>query len=103
MNRVLQAFAPHCADSRLPRTLAAKLRKVGLEIGEVSFFPIINVDRYEGCYSETIVPFFKAYIKGAGTVPEAELEAWFDDLADLNAKGAHFFSTGRFSFAFVKP
>lgn len=103
MNRVLQAFAPHCADSRLPRTLAAKLRKVGLEITEVSFFPIINVDRYEGCYSETIVPFFKAYIKGAGTVPEAELEAWSDDLADLNAKGAHFFSTGRFTLSFLKP
>ena len=103
MNRVLQAFAPHCADSRLPRTLAAKLRKVGLEITEVSFFPIINVDRYEGCYSETIVPSFKAYIKGAGTVPEAELEAWSEDLAVLNAKGAHFFSTGRFTFEFLKP
>jgi ubiquinone/menaquinone biosynthesis C-methylase UbiE len=102
MDRVLQAFAPHCADSRLPRTLAPRLRKAGLSIVEVSYFPIINLDRYEGCYSEAIVPFFKAYIKDTGKIADAELDAWEADLADLNARGAHFFSTGRFSFAFDK-
>ena len=34
MDRVLKAFAPHCADSRLPRTLSARLRKAGLTVDD---------------------------------------------------------------------
>jgi SAM-dependent methyltransferase len=103
MDRVLNAFAPHCADSRLPRTLGARLRGAGLLLEEVSYFPIINLDRYDGCYGEMVVPFIKAYVSAQGTVPEEELEAWADDLRDLNQRGEHFFSTGRFSFLFKKP
>lgn len=103
MTRVLKAFAPHCADSRLPRTLAAKLRKPGLSVEGVSYFPIINVDRYEGCYGEMVVPFIAAFVESKGTIPEGELTAWAAEQAELNERGAHFFSTGRFSFAVAKP
>jgi arsenite methyltransferase len=103
MDRILKAFAPHCADSRLPRTLAARLRSAGLAVEDVSYFPIINLDRYDGCYAEMAVPFITAYVKARGTVPESELKAWADDLSDLNARGEHFFSTGRFSFLVRKP
>lgn len=60
MDRALKAFAPHCADSRLPRTLAMRLRKLGLHVDDVSYFSIVNVDRYHGCYGEMIVPFIAA-------------------------------------------
>ena len=103
MQRVLDAFAPHCADSKLPRTLATRLRKAGLLIEDVSYFPIINVDRYEGCYEQGIVPFIVAYISGQKSLDEAELHAWADEQVDLNARGAHFFFTGRFSFLAAKP
>lgn len=103
MERVLQAFAPHCADSKLPRTLAARVRKAGLVVEEVSYFPIVNLDRYDGCYGEMLVPFIVAYLKGQGTVPDDELQAWADEQDALNARGEHFFSTGRFSFAVRKP
>lgn len=102
MDRVLSAFAPHCADSRLPRTLAMRLRKAGLRVDDVSYFPIVNIDRYAGCYSELIVPFITAYVASQGTVEEEELQAWADEQAQLNARGAHFFSTGRFLFAVSK-
>ncbi|MEM6578591.1 MAG: methyltransferase domain-containing protein [Pseudomonadota bacterium] len=81
MARVLSAFAPHCADSRLPRTLGALLRGVGFHLDSVSFFPIINIDWYDGCYSAGIIQFIVAYISGQGTLADAELTAWADDLA----------------------
>lgn len=103
MEKVLKAFAPHCADSKLPRTLAARLRKVGLKVNEVSYFSIVNVDRYDGCYGEMVVPFIVAYVKGQNTFPDDELQAWAEEQASLNARGEHFFSTGRFSFSVSKP
>lgn len=103
MQRVLRAFAPHCADSRLPRTLAARLRSAGLKVEGVSYFPIVNLDRTEGCYAAMIVPFFVGYIQGQKTMPEDELQAWAQEQEDLEARGEHFFSTGRFSFSIRKP
>ena len=47
MEKVLKAFAPQCADSKLPGTLAARLRKAGLTVDNVSYFFIVNVDRYD--------------------------------------------------------
>lgn len=103
MEKVLKAFTPHCADSKLPRTLTARLRKAGLTVDDVSYFSIVNVDRYNGCYGEMVVPFIVAYVKGQNTVPSDELQAWADEQATLNARGEHFFSTGRFSFSVSKP
>lgn len=103
MEKVLKAFAPHCADSKLPRTLTARLRKVGLAVKDVSYFPIINVDRYEGCYGQMVVPLIRAFVASQRTVPEEELQAWEDEQVSLNARGEHFFSSGRFSFSFGKP
>lgn len=103
MERVLKAFAPHCADSRLPRTLAARLKKSGLVVDDVTYFPIVNVDRYEGCYGAMIVPFIKAYVSSQNAIPMEELELWSNEQAELDERGEHFFSSGRFSFSILKP
>lgn len=102
MDRVLRAFSPHCADSRLPRTLASRLRKSGLIVDDVTYFPIVNVDRYEGCYGAMVVPFIKAYVSSQNSIPSEELELWSDEQAELDERGEHFFSTGRFSFSVSK-
>jgi len=103
MDRVLKAFAPHCANSRLPRTLAARLRRAGLLVDDVSYFSIVNVDRYHLCYGEMLVPFISGYVKSQKTVPNDELEQWAEEQIKLNERGEHFFSTGRFSFSVTKP
>ena len=103
MERIMKAFAPHCADSRLPRTLAARLRKAGLEVDDVAYFSIVNVDRYDGCYGSMIVPFIKAYVSAQGTVSNDELEQWANEQSQLDERGEHFFSSGRFSFSVSKP
>jgi ubiquinone/menaquinone biosynthesis C-methylase UbiE len=103
MDRVMRAFAPHCADSRLPRTLRTRLANADLKLDGVSYFPILNIDRYEGCYGEGIVPFIVAYVKDHSDISEEELQAWVAEQDQLDVEGAHFFSTGRFSFCVTKP
>lgn len=87
MEKVLNAFSPHCADSKLPRTLAARLRRAGLIVDDVSYFSIVNVDRYDGCYGEMVVPFIVAYVGGQKTLPNNQLQAWADEQTSLNARG----------------
>jgi arsenite methyltransferase len=103
MARVMKAFEPHCADSRLPRTLGARLRAAGLRVDGVECFPIVNADRYDGCYSQGILPFISAYVSGQGSVPDDILRDWADEQDRLDARGEHFFSTGRFNFAVTRP
>lgn len=103
MTRVLAAFEPHCADSRPPRTFGARLRAAGFRLDDVGCFAIINVDRYDGCYSQSMIPLVLDYIRGRQSLADAELGAWAADLEALNARGAHFFSTNRFAFSVSKP
>ena len=103
MARVMQAFAPHCDDPRLPRTLGRQLRAAGLTIARVVYYPIINTTRSAGCYSRMIQPFVAAYIKGQGSLPEAEVDAWMAEQEALDDAGAYFFATGRFCFQVTKP
>ena len=101
--RVMAAFAPHCADIRLPRTLAPRLRNAGLTVDNVGYFPIINLTRFEGSYSATMTEFVTGYIREQGTLSEEDLNRWVSDLKDLDARGEYFFSTGRFCFEVSKP
>ena len=102
MRRVLDAFAPHCADSRLPRTLGPKLLDAGLEIESITLYAIVNPTLYDGSYSAGILPFIKAYIAGQGTMSEDELADWEEEQQELARSGRYFFSTGRFNFAVRK-
>lgn len=103
MQQVLAGFAPHCADSRLPRTLKRHLQNAGLTFIDVGYFPIINTDRYDGCYSEGIVPLIRAYVESRKVMSSEALADWACELDSLNSKGEHFFSSGRFSFLATKP
>lgn len=69
----------------------------------MSYFPIVNVDRYDGCYAQMIIPFIVGYLQPRASVPDDELEAWAAEQQALDTRGEHFFSTGRFSFAVSKP
>lgn len=103
MARVLEAFRPHCADSRLPRTLAPRLRAAGFTVTAVSAFPIVNLDWDEGCYSQRTIPFIAAYVRNQATLPGAEIDAWEAELIALAATGRHFFAASRFLFEIARP
>jgi SAM-dependent methyltransferase len=103
MRRVLDAFAPHCADSVLPRTLAPCLRRAGFDVARFTAFPILNLDWADGSYSRMIAPFVSAYIRKQGTLPEAELAAWEAELETLAAEGRYYFLSNRIFFEVQRP
>lgn len=103
MARVLASFEPHCADPRLPRTLAKRLGDAGLEVTAVSTFPIINLARAPGAYSAEMIPFFLGYVRKSGALAAEEIAAWDAEQARLSAEGRYYFSSSRTIFMFRRP
>lgn len=103
MNRVLEAFKPHCADPQLPRTLGFRLREAGFAVTGVSGFPIVNTDTDPGNYSVGMIGFVAAYVRGRGSVPEEEVAAWQAEQEALAADGRYFFLTTRVMFEVERP
>lgn len=103
MKRVLDAYRPHCADSRLPRTFAPRLREAGFTVTRVSAIPIINLDWDEGCYSRLNINFIAGYLRSQEALPESEIQAWEAELQELVAQGRYFFSLIRTIFEITRP
>ena len=103
MARVMRAQNTSVAISNVPRVLAPKLRSAGLDVTGVSCFQITNLDRRPGNYSAGTAAFTSGYLREQGTIPEDVLTAWAAEQDDLEAKGAYFFSIGRYIFEVWKP
>ncbi len=103
MRAVFDAFGPHCADPRLPRTLGRRLRDAGFVVDDVSGFPIINTDWSLENYSTTFLDFIRSYILGQGTMAAEVLDAWVDEQKSLAEAGAYYFQTTRVFFEAHKP
>ena len=103
MARVMAIQKTSVAQSNVPRVLAPHLRAAGLEVTKASCFQIVNLDRTPGSYSAGAVDFAVGIVRDHGGIPEAELTAWAEEQAELDAKGAYFFSVGRYIFEARKP
>jgi ubiquinone/menaquinone biosynthesis C-methylase UbiE len=103
MQRVLAAFAPHCADSALPRTLARHLRGAGFALGAVTPHPILNHGWKDDSYGCRVIPFITAYVSRQKGVAAEELAAWGEEQRALGASGEFYFLTCRMFFAARKP
>ncbi|MEM9062242.1 MAG: methyltransferase domain-containing protein [Pseudomonadota bacterium] len=103
MARVLEVQRGSVAQSNVPRILAPYLQRAGLEVTGASCFEIVNLDRRPGAYSEGHVKFTLDFVREHGDIREDELSAWADEQETLEAKGAYFFSVGRYIFEARKP
>lgn len=103
MTRVMTAQNTSVAISNVPRILAPYLRDAGLVVDHVSCFQITNLDRRPGNYSAGTTKFVTSYLKRQGTIPEDILTDWAAEQDELDAKGAYFFSIGRYIFEVSKP
>lgn len=103
MERMMRAFQPHCADSRLPRTLGPRLREAGLTVTGVSAFPIVNADGREDCYSRKAIHFQADFLRLQDGVAEEEVGAWLAEQDRLAAEDRYFFASNRFIFEFARP
>ena len=103
MNKVMDAFKPHCADGILPRTLGSRLKNTGFIVKQVSAYPIVNTDWNNDNYSTKMAPFVTGYIKSVGTLPEEELDAWLGEFQQLAEQERYYFVTNRIFFEVHKP
>lgn len=98
MGRMLAAQNTSVAIDNVPRILAPNLRAAGLKVTGVSCFEIVNTDRRPGAYSAGQTASTVGRARAEGTIPEADLIAFAAEQDALDAKGAYFFSVGRYIF-----
>lgn len=103
MQRVLAAFAPHCAHSTLPRTFARHLRTAGFTLGAVTPHPILNHGWKDDSYSCSSMSLIASYVARQGSLPAEELAAWADEQRALGASGDYYFLSCRMFFAATRP
>jgi SAM-dependent methyltransferase len=101
LRRVLAAWEAHGTDVRLPRTLAARLRRVGFAVTDVSAYPIVNPELHADTYSHGIIDLIAAFV--ATRLPLDEVAGWREELQRLGREGRYFFSLNRYVFAAAKP
>jgi len=104
MRRVLAAWEEHCSHPCLPRTLGARLRRVGFVVEQVEVLTILNPHLHDGTYSHGIIELIRDYVAGRGDAAAAsEAEAWATELHELGAQDAYFLSLDRFVFLARRP
>lgn len=100
MERVLEAWAAHCAHPRLPRALARHLQAAGFEVRARSVVPVFNPVADPNTYSHGIARFIARFVAARdGMASEAQL--WTEDLQAAADAGEYFFSLNRYLFVAV--
>jgi arsenite methyltransferase len=102
-DRITAAWDRHCVDSRVPRTLAFRLRAAGFTIREVSGYPIIDITGAPDGYSRSVIALVVDFILKENLFPRAEVDAWLAEIDALSAQGRYFFSLQRTMFFVAKP
>ena len=103
MNRVLTAFRGHCAHSNLPRTLAGKLRKAGLELAEQKVIPQFNPSCGPENYSYHMIGIIRDFVLQKQLVSESDVADWEEDLYERARSGEYFFCLNQYLFVAIRP
>ncbi|MGB5895868.1 MAG: methyltransferase domain-containing protein [Ignavibacteriaceae bacterium] len=102
MRRILTTFESHCADPRLPRTIAPKLQEVGFDLTKHDVYTMLNPKYDENTYSHGIIDLIASYVSGKNDITEVETKAWVDELREKGRVGTYFFSISRYIFSVSK-
>ena len=103
MDRILKTFEGHCANPRLPRTLAPKLRDAGFQIIHYDVYPLLNPKYDKNTYSYGLIDFIASYVSGKNGITVEETNAWADELHKKGQEDTYFFSNNRYIFMVSKP
>lgn len=95
---ILKAWDEHLVDPHLPRTLAARLRRMGFEVQDTRVIPIINTEFGERTYSWGLTELIKGFVPGRNDVSQEDVENLIADLSNLNELGQYFLSINRYVF-----
>jgi ubiquinone/menaquinone biosynthesis C-methylase UbiE len=103
MQRVLSAFAEHCAYVDLPRVLGPKLSAVGFSISHWQVIPQFNPAYDPNTYSYHLIGLVRSFVPGRKGVTGTEASEWADDLQQQADQGNYFFSLNQYLCIVVKP
>ena len=103
MDRILTTFETHCAEPRLPRKIAPKLRDTGFDLTKCDVYTMLNSEYDENTYSHGIIDFIASYVSGKNDISAEETKAWVTELRDKGREGVYFFSISRYIFSVSKP
>jgi arsenite methyltransferase len=101
MAQIMKAYDMHCADPRLPRTLPPRLRAAGFTVVNVEGYPIINTSYGPAYFSNGVSRLIAEFLRARG-FESAVLDAWLEDLAEMERRNASFFSLNRYFFSIEK-
>ena len=103
MQRMLSAWEEHLAHPTLPRTLAARLRDQGLEVGTIERYSILEQASERTGYAQMLMTTLPGFAPGRRGVTEEEAQAWLADLEALREQDAFHLSIGQYFFCATKP
>jgi arsenite methyltransferase len=101
MARIRTGWEMHCADPRLPRTLAPRLRAAGFTIVGVEGYAIINTTYRPGDFSHGLSHLIADFLLARG-FERSLLDAWREDLLEMERRNQSFFSLNRYFFSVTK-
>lgn len=93
MERVLKAFAAHAPYPDLPAMLPARLRQFGMTAIRQTPVPVLNASYHANSFSYWLARMIRPFVLGRQAVTAEEAEAWFEELEELERRGAYFFSS----------
>ena len=101
--RILAAYTAHAADCYLPRTLANRLRRVGLRVEAQHVLPLFNPAYDPNSYSNRLIDAIVAFVAGREGITREEADAWAQEVRQFAEHGEYFFSLNRYVFLATKP
>lgn len=97
MRRILTAWTRRFTDPHLPRSLTARLHRVGFTITHRDAHTIFNPDYDPNTYSITNAAIMARFVADQG-IPPNEIHDWINDLQQLGDQDRYFFSLTRYLF-----
>ena len=103
MQRVMGAFAEHCAHQDLPRWLGPKLRSVGFEVVGEQVLPQFNPTFDHHTYSALLAVAIASFVAGRAGITADEAAEWASDVHRMGTQGNYFFCLNQYLFSVVRP
>jgi SAM-dependent methyltransferase len=101
--RVMAAWEEHLVHPRLPRTLAAFVRRAGLTVTGQHVIPLLNDELGEDSYSANTMDLIAAFVPGRQGLTTDDARDWLADLRTRAAEGEYFFNMNRYCVLATAP
>jgi arsenite methyltransferase len=101
MSRISKAWDAHLANPQLPRTLGRSLAEAGFSAVKVE--AIVQLEtRFEPDSLSAILTRFVGDYVTSQSITRDDVDAWAEELQNLNAGGSYFYSSNEYIFTAIK-